>query len=215
MVNLKENRIAIILLGAPGSGKGTQGEILENNTGFKRYVMSDLIKKELKPGNELYDRVFKKGILLGDGDIFEIFRKNFGADNQVIIDGIPRTLDQAYWLYGFLINHKYNIKLVFFDVDENKLVKRIISRRYCPKCHRLYNNDSKKPKKNGLCDFDGEKLIQREDDTEEVFKERLKIFDSVKKVILEVYDGDVIKVNGDDLIENVSKEMMKKIITQI
>lgn len=212
MVINQEKKLAIILLGAPGSGKGTQGEVLEKNTGFKRYVMSDLIKRELKPRNEYYNKVFKEGILLGDKDVFEIFRKYFKSQNQIIIDGIPRTLDQAYWLYGLLMNHKYDIKLVFFDVNEEHLIKRIISRRYCPKCHKLYNNDSKKPKNKGVCDEDGYKLIQREDDTKEVFSERLKIFDNVKQIILNVYKGDVIKINGDQSINDVSVEMIKKII---
>lgn len=202
------------MVGAPGSGKGTQGEFLEKNTGFKRYVMSDLIKKELKPGNELYDKVFKQGILLGDSDVFEIFRKYFESEKQVIIDGIPRTLDQAYWLYGFLMNHGYEIELVFLHVDEKNLVKRITSRYYCPKCHTLYNTiiDGKKPKEAGLCDNDGEKLIQREDDTKSVFKERLKTFDAVKEVILDVYKGDIIEVNGDQDIEKVSQDLIKQII---
>lgn len=214
MVKIKKkiNKLAVIMLGAPGSGKGTQGEELEKNTGFKRYVMSDLIKKELKPGNELYNKVFKQGILLGDSDVFEIFRKYFGSENQIIIDGIPRTLDQAYWLYGFLMNYHYDIELVFLNVDEKKLLKRIVSRRYCPKCHTLYNENTKKPKVNGICDNDSEELIQREDDTKEVFGERLKIFDSVKEVILDVYKGDIIEINGDQAIDKVSQDMMRNII---
>lgn len=207
-----EKKIAIIMLGAPGSGKGTQGELLEKNTGFKRYVMSDLIKKELKPGTELYDRVFKKGILLGDTDIFDIFRKDFNGDNEIIIDGIPRTLDQAYWLYGYLMNHKYEIELVFLNVDEEKLVTRITSRFYCPKCHTLYNTLVKKPVKKGVCDNDGEKLIQREDDTKEVFSDRIKLFDSVKEVILNVYKGEIIEINGDQDIDKVSQDIMRNII---
>jgi len=212
MIKKEEKKLAIILLGAPGSGKGTQGEILEKNTGFRRYVMSDFIKNELKQGTELYDRVFKKGELLNDLDVFDIFMKNFNSENQVIIDGIPRTLNQAYWLYGFLMNHHYEIELIFFDVDEKKLLKRIISRRYCPKCHKLYNTTTNKPKRKGICDIDGEKLIQREDDKKEVFSERLKIFDSVKKVILDVYKGNIINVDANGSIDEVSVRMMKKII---
>lgn len=207
-----DKKIAIIMLGAPGSGKGTQGELLEKNTGFKRYVMSDLIKLELKPGNELYDRVFKKGELLGTDDVFKIFREYFKSENEIILDGLPRTLDQAYWLYGFLIRHKYEIKLVFLNVDENKLLDRITSRRYCPKCHKLYNLHTKKPKKTGFCDDDESKLIQREDDTKEVFGDRLKTFDEVKDVILDVYKGEVIEVDGDRKIDTISKEILKKII---
>ena len=205
-------KIAIILLGAPGSGKGTQGEILEEKIGFKRYVMSDLIKAELKPGTKLYGDVFKKGHLMNDGDIFSIFRKYFNSEKEIIIDGIPRTLDQAYWLYGFLVNHKYEIKLVFFDVDEKKLVNRITSRRYCPKCHRLYNNLTRKPKKIGFCDVDGEELIQREDDSKKVFRDRIKIFDSVKRIILDVYKGDVIRVKADGDIDKIANRLIKRIL---
>ena len=205
-------KLAIILLGAPGSGKGTQGEILEKNTGFKRYVMSELIKKELKFGTNLYNEVFKEGKLLSDVNIFEIFEKYFKNENQIILDGIPRTLNQSYWLYGFLVNHGYEIELVFFEVDEKKLLKRITSRWYCPKCYRTYNSITKKPKRKGYCDYDGEKLVQRKDDTKEVFSKRLKLFDSVKKAILNVYKADLIKVDANGEIRDVSKELMKKII---
>lgn len=208
----KAKKLAIIMLGAPGSGKGTQGELLEKNTGFKRYVMSELIKRELKPGNELYDKVFKKGELIGDGDVFEIFRTYFKGEDEVILDGLPRTLDQAYWLYGYLMRHNYEIELIFLDVDEQKLLQRITSRYYCPKCHTLYNTLTKQPKLQGICDFDGEKLIQRQDDTKEIFSQRLKTFDEVKQVILEVYHGEVIDINGDQDIELVSREIMRKII---
>jgi len=210
----KKRKLAVIMVGAPGSGKGTQGEFLEKSTGFKRYVMSDLIKKELKPGNELYDKVFTQGILLGDTEIFDIFRKYFKSENEIIIDGIPRTLDQAYWLYGFLMRHDYEIELVYLKVNEKSLVKRITSRFYCPKCHRLYNKivEGKIPKKEGICDVDSQKLVQREDDTIKVFKERIKIFDEVRDVILEVYKGDIIQVDGDREIDKVSQELIKNII---
>jgi len=208
----EKNKLAIIMVGAPGSGKGTQGEILEQHTGFKRYVMSDLIKKELKPGNELYNKVFKEGILLEDSDVFDIFRRGFKSEKEVIIDGLPRTLDQSYWLYGYLMRHKYDIELIFLNVDEKQLVTRITSRYYCPKCHTLYNSHFKKPKIKGICDNDKEVLIQREDDTKEIFKERLAIFDEVKYVILEVYQGEIIEINGDQNIDKVSKDIIKKII---
>ncbi len=110
------------MVGAPGSGKGTQGEVLEKNTGFKRYVTSDMIRSELKEGSELREKV-SRGILLDDSDIFKAFRKHFKLENQVIIDGLPRTLDQAYWLYGFLVRYGYDIELVYLKVDESKLLK--------------------------------------------------------------------------------------------
>ncbi len=208
----EEKKLAIIMLGAPGSGKGTQSEYLEKSTGFKRFVMSDLIKKELQPGTELHRQIFKEGILLEDKQIFEIFRKHFDGTRNVIIDGLPRTLDQAYWLYGFLMNHHYEIELVFLNVDEEKLIDRITHRYYCPECHRGYNTLVLAPKVAGQCDDDNHKLIQREDDTKETFSERLETFDQVKEVILDVYKGDVTEVNGDQEIEKVSQDLMRKII---
>jgi adenylate kinase len=208
----KKTRLAIIMLGAPGSGKGTQGEMLAQNTGFRRYVMSDLIKKELKPGTELYDKLFKQGVLLSDTDVFNIFRTQFEPENEVIIDGLPRTLDQAYWLYGFLMRGHYDIELIFLNVNEDNLVERITSRFYCPECLTLYNTKAKRPQVDGVCDQDGQNLIQRQDDTPEVFKDRLATFREVRDVILDVYHGDVIQVNGDQDIDKVNREMMRKII---
>ena len=207
------NKEAIIMLGAPGSGKGTQGKLLEKNTKFKRYVMSNLLKNELKPSSDKYKKIMK-GELLSNTDVFEIFKKYFKGEKNVIIDGIPRTEDQAYWLYGYLLRHKYNIKLIFLNVDEKKLVKRITSRWYCPKCHEVYNTiiDEKKPKIEGFCDFDKKiKLVQRKDDTKEIFKDRIKLFDETKKAILEVYKSKIIEVNADKDIKIISKEIYKKV----
>ena len=110
--------------------------------------------------------------------------------------------------------HGYEIELVYLKVDERKLLKRIVSRYYCPKCHRGYNLLSIKPKKKGVCDIDGAKLVQREDDTKEVFKERLKIFDEVKEVILNVYSKEIIEIDGDQNIEKVSQDLIKSIIVR-
>lgn len=182
-----DKKIAYILLGAPGSGKGTQGEILERKIGFKRYVMSSLIKAEIKKGKSskcdwVHTYNVEDGTLLNDLNIFELFRKNFKLENGIILDGIPRTLDQSYWLYGFLKEQKYDIKVIFLNVDENKLLDRILIRA---------------------------KLSGRKDDTPEIFKERLKIYDAVKKVILEVYSEEIIEINGDQDINDVSNSMFK------
>jgi len=209
---VEKKKLAIIMMGAPGSGKGTQGELLEKNIGFKRYVMSDLIKLELKPGNPLFDKCFKKGELLNDLDIFNIFKTGFKFEKQIILDGIPRTEDQAYWLYGFLVEHGYEIRLIHLKCDEEKLVHRITSRKYCPVCHKLYNDLTKKPKIEGKCDIDSEELIQREDDKAEVFSGRLKTYDRVRSIILQIYSDDLIEVNGDQDINLVAQDTMKKIV---
>jgi len=112
------------------------------------------------------------------------------------------------------MRHSYDIELVYLRVNEKNLVKRIISRWYCPKCHKLYSTSvaSMMPNVKGVCDDDKAKLIQRPDDTKKVFGERIKIFDEVRDVILDVYKGDIIEVGGDKDIDKVSQDIMKKII---
>jgi len=180
---------AIILIGAPGSGKGTQGELLEKRTGFVKYVMSSLIKSELKKGKksnkpwaQTYD--VENGVLLDDKDMFELFRERFNSENKIILDGMPRTLDQAYWLFGYLTQHKYKIKVLYIKVDEDKLIERILIRG----------------KREG-----------RKDDTAEIFEDRVKIFDRVKEVILEVYSKGIITINGDQEIKKVESEIKTKL----
>ncbi|MFW5704226.1 MAG: adenylate kinase family protein [Nanoarchaeota archaeon] len=177
------NKIAIIMVGAPGSGKGTQGELLAKNTGFKKYVMSDLIRKDIKPGSELFDKM-KKGLLLTNDDVFKVFRDQFKGEKKVIIDGIPRTLDQAYWLYGYLVENGYTIEVIYLKCDEKKLLKRIL----------------KRAEEQG-----------RSDDNKEIFKHRLEEFDRARDVILEVYSKEIVQINGDKTIEEISRNILDKL----
>lgn len=177
---------ALILLGAPGSGKGTQGIFLERKTQYKTYIMSSLIKKELKIGKKSWAKKYdvESGLLLNDLNIFELFRENFSGEEGIILDGIPRTIDQAYWLYGFLTEHKYDIKVIFLNCNEKKLLDRILIRA----------------QKEG-----------RKDDSPEIFRDRLKIYDRVKEVILQVYSEQIIDINGDQSIEDVTEEINNKL----
>lgn len=178
-----KEKLAIIMVGAPGSGKGTQGELLEKNTKFKRYVMSDVIRNFIKEDKKILEKV-NSGILLNDNDIFNIFRKEFLEEEKIIIDGIPRTLDQAYWLYGFLIRHNYKIEVIYLKVDESKLLTRIL----------------KRAKDQG-----------RKDDNEDVFKHRLEEFDKARDVILDVYNDEIIEINGDRNIEEIEKDIVNRV----
>lgn len=177
------SKVAIIMVGAPGSGKGTQGELLEKNTGFKRYVMSSLFKDVVKKGSDLFDKM-SSGILLSDLDVFDVFKKGFQFEDKVIIDGIPRSEDQAYWLYGFLIQHKYKIEVVYLKVDESKLLSRIL----------------KRAKDQG-----------RSDDNEEVFKHRLEQFDFARDIILKIYSDNIIEVDGDRDINIIAKDVLNEV----
>ena len=178
-----DKKKAIIMVGAPGSGKGTQGKILQERTGFKAYVMSSLIRDVVKPGSELFDKM-ARGVLLSDSDVFEIFRTGFGFEERVIIDGIPRSLDQAYWLYGFLYDNNYDVEVVYLRVDEGKLLQRIL----------------KRAQEQG-----------RSDDNEEVFKHRLQVFDDSRDVVLEVFKKEIIEVDGDRDIDVISNDIIDKL----
>ena len=196
------------MIGAPGSGKGTQGAFLEEKIGFKTYVMSDLIRAQLHEGSPLREKM-NKGVLIDDGDIFRIFREGFAKEKRVIVDGLPRTLDQSYWLFGFLKRKHYNIKVLFIEVDEDNLLTRVGARRFCSKCNSGYNNIFMKPKVENICDKCGGDLIQRTDDKLEVFKDRLEIFADLKLAVLDVFSSSVIKINGDQAIDVVKKEMFE------
>ena len=139
-MNVKKNeKIALIMLGAPASGKGTQGEFLEEHYRAQRYVMSDMIKAEISDKNSSIAKKMKNGTLIDDSDIFAMFRDGFNYEDKVVIDGLPRTIDQAYWLYGLLSTSGYKIKVIYLEVDEDNLFKRVTSRYFCPKCSRMYN----------------------------------------------------------------------------
>ncbi|MFW6233649.1 MAG: adenylate kinase family protein [Nanoarchaeota archaeon] len=180
---MKSEKIALIVLGAPGSGKGTQGKFLEEKTGFKKYVMSDLIRTFVKEGSEIFDKM-KKGRLLNDLDIFQIFKKGFKFEEEVILDGIPRSVDQAYWFYGFFKIHGYNIKVIYLEVNEERLIDRILKRA---------------------------KLENRIDDNKEVFINRMKEYNNAKNIVLDVFSDEIIKINGDGSIENISKDILNKL----
>jgi len=203
---------AIILLGPPGAGKGTQGDlILKNFPYINRYVMSDLLKREAKNNEEINEKI-KKGELINDNLTFEIFKKYFKRENIILIDGTPRTLKQTELLTSFLEKEEYKIIVLNLKVDESKLIKRITNRYYCPTCHRSYNLLYNKPKHGLVCDYDGTPLIQREDDKPEIFKKRLKLFDEINGFITNFYDHEIhsiYDINGDLPIPEVAKEIKR------
>ena len=175
---------AFVLFGAPGSGKGTQGELLEKRTGFRKYVMSSLIKEELKENRELAEEIMKEGKLLDDEQVLQIFERRFENEDVLILDGIPRTNSQAKWIYEFLKNKDYKIFLIYVKVDENKLLDRILKRA---------------------------QIENRIDDNAQVFKRRLSIFDESRDEILKVFEKNIIEINGDLDIVGVSEDFKNKV----
>ena len=189
----------VILFGAPGSGKGTQSKFLIDNYNLFHLSTGDLLREVRNNTSsaffhEVNDKM-SKGELVSDDIIYGIVSEkivNIKNSNYsgIIFDGFPRNLAQAEFLENELKKNNINNKSIFLlDVNEEVVIDRVLNRFTCSKCQTLYNKISKKPKIEGICDVCGakESFTDRVDDTPEVIKNRLKIFNSNMKPILEFY----------------------------
>jgi len=206
----------IIFLGAPGSGKGTQADKTAQYFKIPHLSTGDIFREEIKKCTELgklADEIInKQGKLVPDEITNKIVKSILLSDDYkrgYILDGYPRTLNQAQFLDNITdIDYVINI-----EVPENELVKRLASRRFCEKCKRNYNLvvDGLRPKNENFCDDCGGKLIQREDDKEEVIRERLKIYYNLTKPIENFYKRKkiLININGNLPVPEVFEEIKK------
>jgi adenylate kinase len=208
----------ILLLGAPGVGKGTQAKELVNLWGIPQISTGDLLRANVAQGTQL-GRVAKeimgRGELVPDSLVDEMVALRLQAKdtaNGYILDGFPRTLGQANWLDGRLAAQAeakggaLPVIAVSIHVDYNQLLRRITGRRNCPVCQTIYNIYGKPPKREGFCDVEGAALVQRADDTEEVFKERMRAYQALTAPVIEHYRalGRFTEVDGDRPIQLIA-----------
>lgn len=204
----------ILLLGAPGVGKGTQAKELVKLWGIPQISTGDLLRANVAQGTQL-GRVAKeimgRGELVPDSLVNEMVAvrlKQPDTGNGYILDGFPRTLGQANWLDGRLAAEKsaYPVVAVSIQVDYNQLLRRITGRRNCPVCQTIYNIYGNPPKQSGFCDVEGARLVQRADDTEEVFKERMRAYGALTAPVVEHYRdlGRFAEVHGDRAIAEIA-----------
>ncbi len=184
----------IIFLAPPAAGKGTLSEMLQEKYGYEHISTGDLLREEVKNKTELgkkAESLMKAGELVPDDLILKLIEnhmKKSNSDNGYILDGFPRTLEQALKYDELLKDLKKDLGIVIYiEVDKQMAIKRACSRITCPKCGRIYNKFSEemKPKNEGVCDDCGEKLIQRSDDSEETFNKR---FDEYIEKTMPLYD---------------------------
>jgi adenylate kinase len=208
----------IILLGPPGSGKGTQSKYLEDNFGLKQLSSGDMLRAAVTNGTEvgkLAKSYMESGQLVPDevvmGVVFETL-ENFPADKPgFILDGFPRTNQQAEELDVFLTKHGKTIgAVILVDVPDDLLVKRIAGRFTCGSCGEVYNDFFRLPKVENTCDrCGGTAFKRRSDDKPETVKERLDVYHTQTKPLVDFYkaQGKLKMVNGDAPIETVTRQM--------
>jgi adenylate kinase len=197
----------ILLLGAPGSGKGTQSDQLVKLWSIPHISTGDLLRANVAKGNSLgkvAKELMGRGELVPDSlvdDMVAARLKEPDTAKGYILDGFPRTLGQANWLDGRLASdgHSLPVIAVSIQVDYNQLLRRITGRRNCPVCASIYNVFMNPPKREGFCDLEGAALVQRADDTERVFKERMRAYVGLTAPVIEHYRalGRFTEVDGD------------------
>lgn len=205
----------LILLGAPGSGKGTQASRLVLELGYEHISTGDLLRKEIKSGSELGEKVqgiMDAGKLVDDYTVLELLNSNCDLQaHQYIFDGFPRNHEQAQLLDREVLKDTPS-RAVYFDIDLDMLAARLVNRRTCSGCGEIYNLLSKQPKAEGICDKCGGELTQRKDDNEETVKTRLQVFRDTVEPILSYYEksGRLGRIDASQAPDAVFESLKKQ-----
>jgi adenylate kinase len=203
----------VLLLGAPGVGKGTQAKRLMEEFGIPQISTGDLLREHRKnhtPLGMLADELMAKGKLVPDDLVNQMVAERLtepDTEHGYILDGFPRTLNQAEWLDRQLVAYMLPVVAVNIVVPEKVLLERITGRLSCPVCGAIYNVYSEPPKIAGVCDIEGAALVQRADDTEPVFHERMKAFEAKTAAVIEYYRSHgnrFAEVDGDLPVDEVT-----------
>jgi adenylate kinase len=206
-----------LFLGAPGSGKGTQSSWLAERLGIPCLAMGDILRSEAKkntPSGVRLRRTLASGSLVSDEVVCEVVGDRLRAEaprQGLILDGFPRTVQQAAFLDSVLANLGMPSPTVFYlQVSETGLLKRLGARRHCAVCGSVYNLISRPSQRGPRCERDNGLLIERDDDREEVILRRLNEFEVSSAPLVEYYRGaDFHCVDGDRPLDSVAAELLE------
>ena len=209
----------LILLGAPGAGKGTQAKLIAQRYGIAQISTGDILRDNVAQATELgkkADPIMKSGALVPDDLVLAMVDDRLSrcdCDRGFILDGFPRTVKQAEWLDRYLTSRQFAGKalapvVMNVEVSYNQLLQRLTGRRSCPVDSRIYNIHFQPPQKEGVCDSCGTPLVQREDDREEVISKRLKEYESQTLPLVDFYrrQGRLHGINGELPVEKVTQQ---------
>jgi adenylate kinase len=210
--------IRIVLLGPPGSGKGTQASALEKKHGIPHIASGDLLRANVRKNTELGRRAkphMDRGDLVPDELILDMMEKRLSEPETregYILDGFPRTVAQAESLDGRLAQLDQKLDaVIYLEVPEAEILRRLSGRRTCPSCHAVYHVDTIPPARGGLCDKCGTQLVQREDEKPEVIRKRLEVYARQTQPLLDFYRQRALlrEVDGMIGVDNVVREIGK------
>ena len=187
----------ILLLGAPGAGKGTQAKELMRAWKIPQISTGDLLRSNVERGTDVgrqAKELMDRGQLVPDELVNRMVAERLrepDTERGYILDGFPRTLGQAHWLDQHLAAQSVTLPVIAISiqVSYNQLLRRITGRRLCPVCKTIYNTYLQPPKVDEICDKDGAKLTRRSDDSEEVFDGRMRAYESLTAPVVEHYRG--------------------------
>ena len=194
----------LVLLGLPGAGKGTQGQMLSKKLGIPFISSGDALRNELKKETKIamkFEGYMNAGLLVPDEIVEEFLEKmlsNYNLKNGFIFDGFPRTTHQADFIEQYLRKIKVPLDAaIYLSVPDDVIIKRISGRRICPKCGAVYNIYYNPPKHDEICDNCGTHLVQREDDMPEVVEKRIAVYKKQTEPLIEYYKNKRILITVD------------------
>jgi adenylate kinase len=215
------------LLGPPGAGKGTQAKLIAAHYGVPQISTGDLLREHVRTASRLgvlAKDIMARGELVPDDLLYDMVAQRLrepDCERGFILDGFPRTAAQAGWLDAFLeheILDKSRQKpcgpiVIRLDVDYNELLLRLAGRRTCSACGHIYNVHLHPPRVDEVCDFDGSSLVIRNDDREEVVRERLFTYERQTRPVAEYYErkAGLVSVDGGRQAEAVSEQIFREI----
>ena len=210
----------MILVGPPGAGKGTQAKRITERLNIPQISTGDMFRAAVKDGTEMglkAKEYMDKGALIPDEVVIGVVKERVEKPDCIggfILDGFPRTLDQARALDSLLKDMGEGIDhVVVIDVPDDDLVRRLSGRRTCRSCGYMYHVEFNPPKKPGICDKCGGELYQRDDDKEDTIRNRLKTYHAQTEPIIDFYSkkGLVRKIDGTGSMKEVEEEIKRKI----
>lgn len=197
----------ILILGAPGAGKGTQSSNIVEEYGVEHVTTGDALRanKHMETEYGTPASFMDEGELVPDPVVNEIVDAALSQADGYVLDGYPRNLDQA----EFLAEMTDLDVVLYLDVDEDELVGRLTGRRVCEDCGATFHVDFNAPDEAGVCDECGGDLYQREDDSEETARERIRVYNENTAPVVEFYDesGELARIDGEQSLEGVWEDV--------